>query len=191
MTGFSRWAEIKLPPRSAEGGTGMIPSTSTAARVTVSDGRVPAGETIRLSRWAVRAPIRCNIMSGDGDDHIEQYGGSGNNLMHVNPDVGDDVIKMYGGPGNNSMTYDVGSGNDVATILGGGGYNTLTINKNHQNFTLKDYQGKVLFQSGSGGSTITVANLQRITVLDDAGKPIYTYNAGTVPSIMAPLLLGD
>ena len=98
---------------------------------------------------------------------------------------------MYGGPGNNSMTYDVGSGNDVATILGGGGYNTLTINKNDQIFTLKDYQGKVLFQSGSGGSTITVANLQRITVLDDAGKPIYTYNAGTVPSIMAPLLLGD
>ena len=111
--------------------------------------------------------------------------------MRVTPGAGDDVIKMYGGPGNNSMTYDVCSGNDLATILGGGGYNTLTINKNQQNFTLQDYQGRVLFQSGAGGSTITVANLQRITVLDEAGKPIYTYNAGTVPSIMAPLLLGN
>ena len=111
--------------------------------------------------------------------------------MYVQPNLGDDVIKMYGGLGNNSMTYDVSPGSDLATILGGGGYNALTINKNDQNFTLKDYQGRVLFQSGVGGSTITVANLQRITVLDEAGKPIYTYNAGTVPSIMAPLLLGD
>ena len=78
---------------------------------------------------------------------------------------------MYGGPGNNSMTYDVGPGNDLATILGGGGYNTLTINKNDQNFTLKDYQGQLLFQSGSGGTTITVANLQRITVFGEPGNP--------------------
>jgi Ca2+-binding RTX toxin-like protein len=133
-----------------------------------------------------------NITGGGGVDYIEQYGGSGNNLMHVAPNEGDDVIKLYGGPGNNSMTYDVGSGNDLATILGGGGYNNLTINKNQQNFTLQDYQGKVLFQSGTGGTTITVANLQRIIVIGDAGKPIYTYNArSVVPMSIAPLLLGN
>jgi len=87
------------------------------------------------------------------------------------------------------MTYDVSPGNDLATILGGGGYNTLTINKNQQNFILQDYQGRLLFQSGAGGSIITVANLHRITVLDDAGKPIYTYNTGTVPTTIVPLLL--
>ena len=75
------------------------------------------------------------------------------------------------------------------TILGGGGYNTLTINKNLQNLTLKDSQGRVLFQTGTGGSTITVTNLQRITVIGDAGKPIYTYNPGIVPAFIAPLLL--
>ena len=80
-------------------------------------------------------------------------------------------------------------GNDLATILGGAGYNTLTINKNDQNFTLQDYQGRVLFQTGPGGTTITVANLQLITVLDDAGKILYTYNAGMVPTAIAPLLL--
>jgi hypothetical protein len=133
---------------------------------------------------------RMNINSGDGADYIEQYGGSGNNLMRVTPGFfGDDVIKMYGGPGNNSMTYDVSAGNDLATILGGGGYNTLTINKNDQNFTLKDYQGRVLFQTGPGGSIITVANLQHITVIGDAGKVIYTYNGGIVPTSIAPLLL--
>ncbi len=130
-----------------------------------------------------------NILGGDGEDYIEQYGGSGNNFMRVNAGYGDDVIKMYGGPGNNSMTYDVGPGNDLATILGGGGYNTLTINKNQQNFTLKSYQGKVLFQSGSGGTTITVANLQYITVLDENGKPIYTYSSGvTAPTGLLLLL---
>ena len=74
-------------------------------------------------------------------------------------------------------------------MIMGGGYTALTINKNLQNFTLRNYQGRLLFQSGSGGSTITVANLQRITVIGDAGKPIYTYNSGIVPSAIAPLLL--
>ena len=101
--------------------------------------------------------------------------------MYVTGGPSDDVIEMYGGPGNNTMTYDLTAGNDLVTILGGGGYNTLTINKNEQNFTLQDYQGRVLFQTGTGGSTITVANLQRITVIGDAGKPIYTYNPGIVP----------
>jgi hypothetical protein len=50
----------------------------------------------------------------------------------------------------------------------------------------------VLFQSGVGGSTITVANLNRLTVIGDAGKPIYTYSSGTVPAaIITPLLLAD
>jgi hypothetical protein len=60
-----------------------------------------------------------------------------------------------------------------------------------QNFTLQDYQGHLLFQSGTGGTSITVANLNRITVISDDGKPIYSYNAGVVPTAVAPLLLSD
>ncbi len=124
-----------------------------------------------------------------GNNTIQQYGGSGNNWMQVNGGINDDVIEMYGGNLNNTMIYDITAGNDMVTIMGGGCYNALTINKNLQNFALKDYQGRVLFQSGAGGSIITVTNLQRITVIGDAGKPIYTYNAGIVPTSIAPLLL--
>ena len=120
---------------------------------------------------------KMQIVGGDGDDHIKQYGGSGNNIMYVNPDVGDDVIEMYGGPGNNSMTYDVGAGNDLATILGGGGYNTLTINRNQQNFIVKDYTGRVLFQSGNGGTIITIANIQYTKVIGDSGENLWEYRA--------------
>ena len=109
--------------------------------------------------------------------------------MVLTGSTGDDVIEMYGGNRNNTMIYYLTPGNDMVTVMGGGGYNTLTINKNLQNFTLKDYQGKVLFQTGAGGSTITVSSLQHITVLGDAGKPIYTYNAiATVPHMLQLLL---
>ncbi len=88
------------------------------------------------------------------------------------------------------MTYDLTIGNDVVTILGGSRYNSLTINtQGLNNYKLQDQQGHVLFQKGAGGSIITVANLNRITVLDENGKTIFTYNPGTVPSSIAPLLL--
>jgi hypothetical protein len=124
-----------------------------------------------------------------GKATVQQYGGSGNNTMEATGGADGDVIEMYGGNRNNTMIYYLTAGNDVVTVMGGGGYNTLTIYKNLQNFTLRDYQGRVLFQTGVGGSIITVANLQRITVIGDAGKPIYTYNAGIVPAAIAPLLL--
>ncbi|MCX5888535.1 MAG: hypothetical protein NTY36_03685 [Deltaproteobacteria bacterium] len=110
--------------------------------------------------------------------------------MEVTGSQGDDVIKIYGGQGNNTMAYDLTLGNDLVTILGDGRYNSLTINEQGiNNYKLQDYQGHVLFQKDAGGSTITVANLQRITILDQNGKAIFTYNAGVVPSSIAPLLL--
>jgi hypothetical protein len=79
---------------------------------------------------------------------------------------------------------------DLVTIKGGGVYNALSINTLEiSNFKVLKDQGRVLFQKGAGGSTISVANLQRITVLDENGKTIYTYNAGIVPSSIALLLL--
>jgi hypothetical protein len=58
-------------------------------------------------------------------------------------------------------------------------------------WSIFDYHNQ-LFQSGVGGSIITVANLQRITVLDHTGKTIYTYNdRSVVPTAITPLLLGN
>ncbi|MCX5888536.1 MAG: hypothetical protein NTY36_03690 [Deltaproteobacteria bacterium] len=129
------------------------------------------------------------IRGGTGQNSIEQYGGRGDNIIEAKGGHSDDIIKIYGGPGKNTIQYNLTAGNDVVTILGGVGHSTLTINQDGQNLTLKDYQGDVLFKIGDGGTTITVANLQRITVIGDAGKPIFTYNAGIVPSSIAPLLL--
>ncbi len=146
-------------------------------------------ETKQIIQVGGQGANNMTIEGGTGQQYLQQYGGSGNNNMYVTGGASDDVIEMYGGPGNNTMRYDLTAGNDLVTILGGGGYNTLTINKNQQNFILKDYQGRLLFQTGTGGSTITVANLQHITVIGDDGKPIYTYNTGIVPTSIAPLLL--
>jgi hypothetical protein len=127
-----------------------------------------------------------------GTAHIEQYGGKGHNTMEIQGSNGDDTIEMYGGQGNNTLVYDLTVGNDVGTILGGGRFNSLTINTQGLiNYKLQDQQGRVLFQKGTSGSTITVTNLQRITVLDENGKAIYTFNTGTVPSSIVPLLLMD
>ena len=49
----------------------------------------------------------------------------------------------------------------------------------------------MLFQSGAGGSTITVANLQRITVIGDAGKPIFIFNPTAAVPGMVNLLLAN
>ena len=43
----------------------------------------------------------------------------------------------------------------------------------------------------TGGTTITVANLNRITVIADEGKPIYTYNAIATTPHMLQLLLSE
>ena len=90
------------------------------------------------------------------------------------------------------------AGNDTVTINGGSGYDTLTINKNRQNFTLKDYAGNVLFTTGSGGSTITVSNVEHITVIGDDGStsiftlsyPELSVNEGTLGSAIILTGLG-
>lgn len=61
---------------------------------------------------------------------------------------------------------------------------------NRQNFTLKDHQGKVMFQTG-GGTTITVASLEHITAIGDANTVICRYAAAAprMPASLYDLLL--
>jgi Ca2+-binding RTX toxin-like protein len=135
---------------------------------------------------------KMNVYGGAGNDYIEVYGGSGNNTIFMSSGAGDNVVKIYGGPRNNTITYAVDFGNDTVTILGGrGGSNSLAINGGSNSFTLKDYQGKTLCKQGDAGPTITIANLNRVTVIGEGGKIIYQYTDGTVPAAVAPLLLGN
>jgi Ca2+-binding RTX toxin-like protein len=107
--------------------------------------------------------------------------------------TGNDTIAMYGGKVNDTMTYNVTGGSDNVTINGAQGDDNLTINKMGQKITLVDNNGKVIFKSGDGGSTITITNIEHIKVIGDNGERLYTYNDNTtiVPTAITPLLLGN
>jgi hypothetical protein len=107
-----------------------------------------------------------NCQLGGGNDYIRQAGGGGNDTIGVNGGSGNDSVVINGGSGDDSITYNVSEGTDTADIDGGTGTDTLTVNRNGQSFVLRDSSGSTLYQYGSGGTVITVANLEQITVLD-------------------------
>ena len=74
-----------------------------------------------------------------------------------------------------AFTYDVDLGTDTAFIDGGDGNDTLIVNHNGQPFLIRDTAGNVIYQFGSGGTTITVANVEHITVNDSNGTPVFTW----------------
>ena len=108
-----------------------------------------------------------------GKDKIEQYGGTGNTTQYAEGSEGDDWILQVGGDKLSDQTAILGEGNDTVYQYGGKGDDTLTINKKGQNFTLVDNNGKVIFKSGDGGSTITVTNIEHIKVIGDDGTIIF------------------
>jgi hypothetical protein len=113
------------------------------------------------------------IHGGVGSAKIEQYGGPVGNNMKITGGVGEDSILMAGGAGNDIMTYTISFGADLTRIYGAEGDDSLTINKNQKSFTLYDGEtGQVLFTIGTGGSTITVYEVEHITVLGDDGSSI-------------------
>jgi len=126
--------------------------------------------------------------SNIGSAHVEIYGGPAGNTMEAEGSQGDDLIAFYGGIGNDTITYDVTKGNDVVIINGGGGMDALTINtQGVLNYRVKDSSGAVLFSSGTGGTVITVANVETITVLDQNGKPLFVWGAPLLaPAIPTP-----
>ena len=84
---------------------------------------------------------------------------------------------MYGGPVNDTVTYNLSGGIDTVTINGGAGYDTLLINKNQQSFTIKDQNGKVLFQAGTGRTIITITGIEYTKVFGDKGETLWEYRA--------------
>ena len=73
------------------------------------------------------------------------------------------------------------AGTDLFTINAGKGDDKLTVNKNQQNVTILSETGTIICKSGSGGTTITVVNVEHITLNGDDGNPICQYDAPPSP----------
>ena len=73
---------------------------------------------------------------------------------------------------------DMGCGLPYDIPSGGPGDDTLTVQKNQHSVTILDVIGGVICQAGQGGTTITVVNVEHITLIDDDGlTPICQYDA--------------
>jgi hypothetical protein len=111
--------------------------------------------------------------TGTGNDYIYQEGGAGNDAIRVSTGYGDDTVIIDAGPGDDTITYDVDYGTDNVSIEGGEGTDTLTVNQNGQPVLIQDGSGNVIYQTGSGGITITVVNVEHIAILDKDGNEIW------------------
>jgi uncharacterized repeat protein (TIGR02543 family) len=116
-------------------------------------------------------------LGGDGNDTIFIDGGEGNDTIYAKPDAQNYFVAINGGAGNDAVTYEVCTGTDSAFIDGGTGTDTFTVKENGNQFILKDGSGNILYDHGSGGTTITVVNLEQITVKDINGNTIYSWSA--------------
>jgi hypothetical protein len=117
--------------------------------------------------------IEC--MASDGDDVIWIDGGDGNDTIYVNPGMGDDSTVISAGAGDDTITYEVNPGTDTATIDGGTGTDTLIVRQNKNAVLIQDNNSNVICHFGVGGATITVVNVEKITVNDTGGNPICTW----------------
>jgi hypothetical protein len=114
--------------------------------------------------------------SGKGNDWVFQKGGAGNDTIRVTPGDGDDSVIIAAGLGDDTITYNVSRGTDTSSIDGGDGNDTPIVNHNGQPFLIRDTAGNVIYQFGSGGTTtITVANVEHITVKDSNGFPVFIW----------------
>ena len=117
-----------------------------------------------------------NCLGGDGNDNIYQEGGAGNDTIRVSPGYGNDIVIIDAGPGDDTIVYDVDLGTDTATLDGGTGTDTLTVNNRFsQPILIQGSNSNLIYQAGVGGTTITVINIEQITVNDAGGNPIFTW----------------
>ncbi len=112
-------------------------------------------------------------LGGDGNDTIMMDGGPGSDAIYCDPGPGNDTSRIDSGTESDTITYICGAGIDIVFVDGGEGDDQLTVNKNYQlSFRIVSGADQTIYQLGDGGSTtITVANLEHITVVDQDGKP--------------------
>ena len=71
-------------------------------------------------------------------------------------------------------------------IDGGPSDDKVTVNKNQKNVTILSDTGTIICKSGDGGTTITVINVEHITLNGDDGKPICQYDVPSPPAVPTP-----
>ncbi len=118
-------------------------------------------------------------VGGAGNDQIIVDGGAGNDTITANGGDGNDFIRVEGGAGNDTVTYNVSAGDDTASLDGGAGTNQLVVNKNGQSYTLRDGNGAIIRQDGSGGTNITATNFRDIRYDGGAGLIVAVSGNGT------------
>ena len=106
--------------------------------------------------------------------------------MKVTGSSRNDTIDINAGYGNDTITYVVTAGTDVVHIDGGPGDDKLTVIKNQKNVTILNDTGTIICKSGDGGTTITVINVEHITLNGDDGNPICQYDAPSPPAVPTP-----
>jgi len=149
--------------------------TGNGSATQVIEGGVTGAQTfVQVGGQGVNT-MTADDSSNSGSARISQYGGPAGNTMEVTGSESNDLISMNGGAGNDTLTYDMTSGNDAVMINGDAGDNMLTVNtQGETNYTLKDSSGNALYTSGTGGTAITVLNVQHITVLDLNGDTVWS-----------------
>jgi Ca2+-binding RTX toxin-like protein len=148
-----------------EGGAGNNNMTATAG---------PGDNWVLQKGGASNDTINC--VGGEDNDYIDQEGGAGNDTIRVTPGEGNDIVIINAGPGDDAIIYDVSIGTDIASIDGGDGNDTLIVNHNGHPFLIQDTNGNLIYRFGSGGTTtITVANVEHISVNGPNGTPVLTW----------------
>jgi hypothetical protein len=143
-----------------KGGDGW--STLTA----ITSGETTGDKTFILEGGSGDNTLKVDISGNAGSSHIELYGGPSDNIMLVTGSKGDDTVYLYGGEGKDAMTYTMTSGSDTVTAWGDSESDALTINRGSQaDYTVKDGNGAILYQAGSGGTSITVIGITSIKLL--------------------------
>ena len=86
--------------------------------------------------------------------------------MYIHAGVGDDVITVCAGADDDDITYTVSVGEDRARIDGGSGNDNLRVTiGDDTNYSIVDGTGNTMYQSGTGGSVITVVDVERGQVI--------------------------
>jgi hypothetical protein len=111
------------------------------------------------------------VYCGFADERIIIKGGDGNDEIYVDSGKGINNLTIDGGAGNDNITYRLQAYSNSGTsfIDGGAGTNVLVVyavtSGSNQNFTMYNAAGSVLYRQGVGGVSITVANIEQITVI--------------------------
>jgi hypothetical protein len=134
-------------------------------------------------------------LSGEGNDNIHQSGEDGNDVLRVSSGYGDnDLVFIDGGRGNDSVTYDIYPGADTVDVDGGDGSDRMAITHRFaiEPYRVVDGAGSTIYETGSGGSVITLNNMEFLTDYGEAGEHTndnasftLTFAAGSLNSVPA------